>query len=104
MSYEAINDHIVFQFEDNLDHRGQFVQKHEFLELPFGDHKDSASSPRWGVVVHAGPHCDESIKPGARILIENLKWTMAFQLEDDGPKFWRTDETCVLFVEVPDEE
>ena len=93
----AIKNHIVFQFVDEIDHDGKFIEKHDTIHIMSGDFQDSSALPRWGKVVLAGPEVDESISAaGTQILIESLKWTMGFKIESDT--FWRTDESCVLAV------
>jgi hypothetical protein len=58
----------------------------------------SAKMPRWGTVVAIGPDIiDEGIVPGAKIFIEELKWTN--EVSSEGEPFWQTDESCVLGIE-----
>lgn len=92
-----IRNHILFQFVDSVDGRGRFKKETSIIEVPYGDFEDSAKAPRWGVVVAAGPDVDDQCSaPGTLILIDNLKWTLGFDL--DGKKYWRTDDRCVLGV------
>ena len=92
---QAINNHIIFQFNDEVDHDGKFIDKHSMLHIIAGDFNQSASMPRWGTVVLAGPLVDKDIStPGNQILIENLKWTIGFKIQNQT--YWRTDESCVI--------
>lgn len=98
MPVKAIRNHVIFKFEDELNSRKEFVETSSSGIILAGGHQDSASRPRWGVVLSAGEDCiDEAIIVGARILIENLKWTIG--IEVDGEMLWRTDENHILCVE-----
>ena len=91
---KAIQNHIVFQFVDNVK-QGMFEQVTDwgFVQTTFYD--DSAKQCRWGTIVSVGPKCThEELQPGTQILIEALKWTEGVEFE--GQKYWRTDETHVL--------
>lgn len=96
--YLAIKDHIIFQFIDELDERGQFIEKTDSIILVYGDKESSANNPRWGIVTHIGPEVQD-VKVGDKVLVSNLKWTMAFKIDNDGPKYWRTDEQHILGIE-----
>lgn len=97
ISAHAIKNHIVFKFNDKVDHDGKFIQSHDTFHIVSGDFEKSAQSPRWATVVTAGPTTDSDVcQPGTQILIENLKWTMGFKV--DGVMLWRTDDTHVLAV------
>lgn len=96
----AIHNHVIFQFEQRsvkvVKNGTQSTAFNETTEWGFEFKKfdESASQPRWGVVVETGPDTDPIIKKGMRILIENLKWTNGVLF--DGDTIWRTDDSCIL--------
>lgn len=93
----AIKNHVVFKFNDKVDHDGKFIEHHDTIHIISGDFNQSAQRPRWATVIAAGPEADADVStPGSQILIENLKWTMGFKI--DGEMFWRTDDTQILAV------
>lgn len=95
MRLRAIKNHIIFQFIDEVDTKGRFVEKTKWgLEIP-GHFDNSAKSPRWANVTEVGPDV-ENVKVGQQVLINALKWTEGVKLE--GVRFWRTDETQVAAV------
>jgi hypothetical protein len=93
---KALHNHIIFQFEQGMTrHMGvkQFQEKEDWgLEYVAVD--DSTSKPRWVRVIAVGHKCDPVIKPGMRILVENLKWTK--EVEFEGELYARTDDSVVL--------
>lgn len=97
LTSQPIKNHIIFRFNDAVDHDGKFIEKHNLLHIISGDFDHSAKRPRWGTVVMAGPDADADVRtPGTQILIENLKWTLGFTL--DGQRLWRTDDSVILAV------
>ena len=101
MKLRAIRNHIIFQFVDDLDSKGQFVSKTSFgLILP-GHHESSANEARWGKVISVGPDCDDVLKQdGCEVLIAPLRWTKGSKFE--GKTFWRTDQNEVLGYRIPE--
>jgi hypothetical protein len=92
-----INNHVLFKFVDEVDSKGRFIEKSSVLEVVHGDFDGSASRPRMGIVVAAGPAADPEVaQPGTKIVIENLKWTIGFKV--DNELLWRTDDSCILGV------
>lgn len=92
MSLRAIKNHIIFQFVDEVDSKGQFVETTKWGFVIPGHFDNSAKSPRWAVVKEIGPEC-ENVKVGQQVLINALKWTAGFKF--NGERFWRTDESQV---------
>ena len=92
MRLRPIKNHIIFQFVDEVDANGKFVEKTDWGFVIPGHFDNSAKSPRWCNVVEVGPEC-EDIKAGQQILVQALKWTPGFKLDD--VRYWRTDETQV---------
>jgi len=96
----AIHNHIIFQFEQSsvkVQEAGTSstaFQEQTDWGFEFKNFDESASRPRWGVVVETGPDTDPIIRKGMRILIDNLKWTNGIPF--DGETIWRTDDSCVL--------
>lgn len=104
----VFHNDILFQFEDEgavlrdgkISARG-FQEKTEW-GFTFTSSKESASSPRWGVVVRVGPDVDEDIFVGRRILVENLKWTEGVEFERQ--KYWKTTDEFVLCVDTSEDK
>ena len=100
MAVEAIRNHILFQFEEKKRRQDKMDQFAEVTDWGFEVTRiqDSMDQPRWGIVVAVGPDViEEAIVPGARILIDALKWTNA--VEFGGNEYWRTDEDNVLGID-----
>lgn len=95
MKLRPILNHIIFQFVDEVDSKGQFVQKTDWGFTIPGHFDDSAKSPRWGTITHVGPDC-KHVKVGQQVLINALKWTPGFKFNDQ--RFWRTDETQIVAI------
>ncbi|TFH10498.1 MAG: hypothetical protein E4H14_02440 [Candidatus Thorarchaeota archaeon] len=93
MHLRPILKHIIFQFVDEVDSKGQFVQTTNWGFTIPGHFDSSAKSPRWATITHAGPDCKD-VKVGQQVLIDALKWTPGFKFE--GERFWRTDETQIV--------
>lgn len=95
MRLRAIKNHIIFQFIDEVDGKGQFVETTKWgFKIP-GHFDNSAKAPRWGTVVKIGPDC-KHVKIGQQVLINALKWTAGIKFDDE--RIWRTDETQVVVV------
>lgn len=95
MQLRPIRNHIVFQFIDEVDNKGQFVKTTKWGFVIPGHFDNSAKAPRWGTVVGVGPetkHC----KVGQQVLINALKWTESAKF--DGERIWRTDDTQIVAV------
>lgn len=98
----AIQDHIIFQFEDEsvmVSGKRVFRERHGALYLP-PNRELSINSPRWVVVRGIGPLVDLDIKPGYRILIEPLKWTKGVRFQSE--EFWKTLPAHVMMIDEPD--
>lgn len=95
MKLHAIRNHIIFQFVDKTDSKGQFVEETKWGLQITGSFDDSAKLPRWGTVISTGPDCAD-VEPGQQVLIHALKWTSWFEV--DGEKMWRTDESQVAVI------
>lgn len=99
VALRALRNGIVFQFEElTTSNKGQFKETSAggiYLGESFDE---SAKKARWCNVISVGDEViDEGIVPGARILVDALKWTHGFTVEDE--KFWKTDEDNVLAVD-----
>ena len=85
---------IIFQFIDEI-----MGKKRAFNDVtPSGIVIVGAAShqknPRWGKVVASGP--DSGVKIDEYVLIEALKWTVSFNIDDN--KHWKTESDFVLAV------
>ncbi len=102
--FRMLRNDIMFQFEseDAVLRDGKKTMRgfKEVTDWGFTivSPKESASQPRWGVVVAVGPDVDTNdIAVGRRILIENLKWTEGVKV--DGEEYWKTNSDVVLGVD-----
>lgn len=87
----------LFRFEDNASN-GMFREKVGVIEV-VSNAEMSAKAPRWATVEKIGPDVrDAAIIPGARVLIDALRWSLAIKLSD-GSSVWKSDEMNVLAVE-----
>lgn len=88
----------LFRFEDKANSNGLFREKVGLIEV-VSNTDMSAKTPRWAVVEKIGPEVkDVGIVPGARVLIDALRWSLAIKLSD-GSSVWKSDELNVLAVE-----
>lgn len=87
----------LFRFEESGKY-GMFTEKVGLIEV-VANADMSAKTPRWAIVEKIGPDVgDKGIVPGARVLIDALRWSLAIKLSD-GSSVWKSDETNVLAVE-----
>lgn len=100
----CLRNDILFQFEEESTYfTDKKIRQKGFKEvtdwgLIIVNPNTNAKQPRWGIVVVAGPECNpDDIKPGRRILIENLMWTNA--IEYDKQEYWKTNEDKVIGVD-----
>ena len=99
VALRALRNGIVFQFEEaTTNNKGQFRETTKSGIYLGSNFDESAKKARWGIVNFVGNEViDEGIVPGVRILVDALKWTKGFVVEDE--KFWKTDEDNVLAVD-----
>lgn len=99
VALRALRNGIVFQFEElTTSNKGQFSETTKSGIYLGANFDESAKKSRWCIVNFVGDEViDEGIVPGARILVDALKWTNGFEVEDE--KFWKTDEDNVLAVD-----
>lgn len=98
MPLKPISNNIVFRF---LDKTGSKDGKKQFIEttqsgLIIQSYDESTKENRWGIIEALGPDVKSELKVGDVILVEALKWTNSFKV-DDAP-VWITTEDCVLLV------
>jgi hypothetical protein len=88
----------LFRFEDKQTAHGMFREKSGLIEV-VANVDMSAKEPRWATVEKIGPDVrDPALVPGARVLIEALRWSLAIKLSD-GSSVWKSDESNVLAIE-----
>lgn len=98
----AIHKDVIFQFEGEITTRTvSGIQQTLFKEMTswgfeYSNTKDSMETSRWGNVVAVGPEVKD-IKAGMRVLIEPLKWTNAFEI--NNTKYWKTNIDHVLLID-----
>jgi co-chaperonin GroES (HSP10) len=96
MSITAIKNHIVFQFVDPVNSKGEFEEAVSEGGLYIkGGFDKSAKSPRWAIAMSVGKEC-EYVQAGDKFLVPALRWTEGVKHEDQF--FWKTDETQVVGV------
>ena len=101
MNVRAIYNHILFQFLDRVDNKGQFEEAKSFGGIILNSsHDESAKNARWAKIISLGPDCSDELRvPGCEILIDNLRWTPG--IKHDGEFLWRTDENQLLGYRYP---
>lgn len=85
---------IIFQFKDNLKN-GLFETYSESGLYVAPSHEDTSQSTRESIIVAIGPDV-KSVKVGDTVIVEPLKWTENFTVNDE--KFWKTDEDQILAI------
>jgi co-chaperonin GroES (HSP10) len=101
MSITAIKNHIVFQFIDPVNTKGEFEEGASAGGIYIkGGYDRSAKLPRWAMVTSAGGKC-EHVKVGDLVLIPALRWTEG--VKHDDQYFWKTDETQIVGYKSGDE-
>lgn len=81
MKIKPLNDSIIFEFLDTIS-AGHFATKTQSgIILGSKNPTENAQTPRWGKVHAVGPDVID-IKVGDFILIEALRWTLGFKLDD----------------------
>ena len=94
----ALRNGIIFQFEEKVTKSKHSTFEGEETDWGFklnNNFDESSKHPRWGIIVVVGNEVvDKGLEPGARILIEALKWTNGVEVE--GETYWKTDEDHVL--------
>jgi len=96
---KAIQNHIIFQFEDGSKrHQGitQFEEKTDW-DFTYTIANEGMETGRWVRVTHVGHKVPDEIKPGMRICVDKLKWTSEFEV--DGELYARTDYDQVLLID-----
>lgn len=87
-----------FRFEDKANVHGMFRESRGLIEV-VSNVEMSAKEPRWAKIEKVGPTVrDPALVPGARVLIEALRWSLAIKLSD-GTSVWKSDESNVLAIE-----
>jgi co-chaperonin GroES (HSP10) len=88
-----LGDSILFIFNDEFTNNG--FKNVTDSGIIYKTQQDSAGAPRWGKVVAVGNKVKE-IKPGMTVLIEPLRWTEGFKIDD--VKIWKTVEKEIMAV------
>lgn len=95
MEIEAIRNHVIFQFVEEIQNDRFRNSTHWGLIVTSGDTNQS-NIARWGRVTHLGPDVISDIKVKDFILIEEGKWTPHFVL--GGNRYWKTDDQVIIAV------
>ncbi len=83
MKIKPLNDSIIFEFLDTIS-AGHFATKTKSgIILGNKNANENAQTPRWGKVHAIGPDVVD-VKVGDFILIEALRWTLGFKLDDQN--------------------
>ncbi len=103
--FDPIRDNIIFVFEDVLarvsNHPGtpRYLKNKTDWGFEYGTYDEATRQARWVRVIAVGPDVeDPGIFPGARILVEPLKWTPAIEYNRDNV-FWMTNEKSVAAID-----
>lgn len=103
LGIRPLRDKIIFRFEDEVVVRNSDgVRRTQFAETTdwgfvIADYtKDAIDASRWGIVEAVGNEVSDNVKIGDKILIEPLKWTTHFEIDDN--KYWQTTEEHVLAI------
>ncbi len=97
---EALSNHILFQFHDEIDRarKNSFKNKTTWnFELP-SNIDDTTKAPRWATIIALGPDVMDDFHVGQVVLIDALKWTRAVMYK--GGEFSRTDDRQILAIDV----
>lgn len=96
MTIQAIHNHIIFRFVDEVNSKGEFEESMKSGFYIKGGYDKSAKMPRWANVLNVGPTC-EHVKIGDKILIPALRWTEGVKYQEQ--RFWKTDESQLVGFE-----
>ena len=104
---KAIRNHIIFQFVDQRVKKQQSIGDgnmghHEFVDqtdwgFEITNKDDTAHQPRWVIITSVGHEAPAELKIGMKVLIDALKWTNSFEVND--ALYWRTDSDHVLAID-----
>lgn len=97
----TLGNKILFQFVEvtSKHKRGTFENKTDWGFDIGNNFDETTKQPRWGVVVAIGPDVkEEGIVTGAKVFIEELKWTTSVDIDGIGT-VWQTDESHILGIE-----
>lgn len=97
---EPIDNHILFQFDDELDkdRRNTFKEATDWGFVIRGSIQETTRLGRWGRIVALGPEAvEDGFDVNQRILIAPLAWTRV--VEYKGITFARTDSNQILAVD-----
>lgn len=102
MSLKPINSNVVFEFLDktikkNGNRQFQTTTNSGIVLQSFDD---GTKENRWGIIKAIGPDVKSDLKIGDTILVEALKWTQSFSV--DNETVWLTTEDCILLVKEED--
>ena len=95
MNILPLKTNIVFQFLDATGGaKGKFTDRKTDSGIIIPTLDSAQKESRWGVATHVGP--DSEVKVGEYIYIEALMWSFGFEV--DGEKYWKTDDSKILFA------
>ena len=95
----AFGNGIVFKFSDAVK-RGMFTIYSETGLIIPPSTSDSTDNMRQAIVYSVGPDVKSEINVGDTILIDTLRWTEGFDVNED--KLWKTDENSIVAVLEPE--
>lgn len=90
---EAVKDQLIFEFLEDTT-QGKFNEKTSGGVLVVEQADKQLHHCRWGRVLDTGPKVSNSINVGDIILIENLRWTNKFVINDN--EYWMTTEDSIV--------
>lgn len=94
MQVKPIKRNIFFQFaSDTRD--GVFLPKNSGVIITTAkNYENQGTTPRWVKITHIGPEVTQ-LQVGDYALVEPLKWTQKFKLDDDQ-FYWKSEEDFVI--------
>lgn len=90
---QAVRNQIIFNFMEDTT-RGQFNSKSAGGILVVEHSYNQIDYARWARVISIGPEVNDDFAVGDLILIENLRWTSEFLVNEVS--YWITTDTEVL--------
>ena len=90
---QAIRNQIIFNFMEDTT-RGQFNSKSAGGILMVEHGHNQIDNERWARALAVGPDVGDDFAVGDLILIENLRWTSEFIVNEES--YWITTDTEIL--------
>ncbi len=101
MNSKVINNHVLFQFIDEV-HQGQFCDEKIgsiIIANKGKDHTKDSTLDRVAKVIDVGPDC-KFVNKHDTVIVQCLRWTPGFktQIEGNIVEVWRTTEEFIQAI------